>query len=157
RWEALRSRCRGDYAFDPEKDGELVGAESLGQRAKTAWKNAWKRFAAAPARYAGLVDLLRKAKPKPGGGDLLGKLADESWPQDTDAEEASLRRALHDLTSLPVPAARKHLRDLDRAHEARRDWVWARLGRAPLADALRHLKALADATDAPLTGAATED
>ena len=157
RWEALRSRCKGQYGFDPEKEGELVGAELLGLQAKPAWKGAWKRFSAAPSHYAGLVDLLRKAKPKPKGGDLLGKLADESWPQDNDAEEASLRQALHDLTKLPVPAARKRLRDLEHAHQPRRAWVWAKLGRAPLADALRHLKALADATDAPLTGASTED
>ena len=110
-----------------------------------------------PTRYAGLVDLLRKAKPKPKGGDLLANLAVESWPQDNDAEEAALRRALLDLEKLPVPAARKRLLDLEKDHQARRDWVWAKLGRAPLADALRHLKTLAEATDAPLKGATTDD
>jgi hypothetical protein len=157
RWEALRSRCKAEYGFDPEKDGELGGAELLGLHAKPAWKKAWKRFAAAPARYAGLLDLLRKAKPKSKGGDLLEKLAVESWPQDNDAEEARLRQALHDLTKLPVPTARKSLGTLDQDHRQRRDWVWAKLGMAPLADAIRHLKSLADAADAPLTGATTED
>jgi len=157
RWEALRSRCKGQYGFDPEKDGELAGAELLATHAKPAWKGAWSRFTAAPTRYAGLVDLLRRAKPKPKGGDLLANLAVESYPQDNDAEEAALRRALHDLATHPVPAARKRLRDLDHAHQGRRDWVWARLGRAPLADALRHLKTLADATDAPLKGASTDE
>ncbi|HKI17000.1 MAG TPA: BREX-1 system phosphatase PglZ type B, partial [Isosphaeraceae bacterium] len=157
RWEALRSRCKNDYTFDPDKDGELVAAELLGLCAKPAWKNAWKRFATAPARYAGIVDLLRKAKPRPKVGDLLGKLAVEFWPQDNEAEEASLRQSLHDLTSLPVPSARDRLRDLDVLHEPRREWVWAKLGQAPLTDALRHLKTLADATDAPRKGATTED
>ena len=157
RWDALRSRCKGEHGFDPEKDGELAGAELLGLHAKPGWKQAWKRFAAAPARYAGLVDLLRKAKPKIKGGDLLANLAVESWPQDNDAEEAALRRALLDLEKLTVPAARKRLLDLDNDHRARRDWVWAKLGRSPLADALRHLKTLADATDAPLMGATTDD
>ncbi len=157
RWDALRSRCKTEYGLDPEKDGELAGAESLGLHDKPAWKGAWKRCAAAPTRYAGLADLLRKAKPKARGGDLLASLAVESWPQDNDAEEASLRRALLDLEKLPVPAARKRLLDLDEDHKARRDWVWARLGRSPLADALRHLKTLAGATDAPLKGATTDD
>jgi hypothetical protein len=157
RWGALRSRCQGEYGFDPEKDGELVGAELLGLHAKPAWKKVWKRFAAAPARYAGLVDLLRRAKPRPKGSDLLGNLPAESWPQDNEAEEAKLRRALHDLTSLPVPSARKQLRDLEAAHQSRREWVWAKLGQAPLAGALHHLKTLADATDVPLSCATTDD
>ena len=53
RWETLCSRCAADYGFDPPHDGELVGAEKLGTQPKTAWKTAWNRFAAAPARYAG--------------------------------------------------------------------------------------------------------
>jgi hypothetical protein len=157
RWEALRSICKNDYTFDSDKDGELRGAELLGLHAKPAWKNAWKRFCSAPARYSGIVDLLRKAKPRPKAGDLLGKLAVESWPQDNEAEEASLRQSLHDLTSLPVPSARDRLRHLDVLHEPRREWVWAKLGHAPLTDALRHLKTLADATNAPQKGATTDD
>jgi hypothetical protein len=43
------------------------------------------------------VELLRKAKPWRKGGDLLGKLAVEFWPQDNEAEEANLRQSLHDL------------------------------------------------------------
>ena len=157
RWEALRSRCKSQCGFDPEKEGELVGAELLGRQTKPAWKQAWKRFATAPGRYAGLVEVLRKAKPKPKGGDLLGKFGVEPWPQDNEAAEAGLRQALHDLTKLPVPTSRKTLIELDHEHQPRREWVWAKLGMAPLAVALRHLKILAAATDAPLTGATTED
>lgn len=157
RWETLRSRCKGDYGFDPEKDGELVGAELLGLGAKPAWKQAWKRFAASPSRYPGLADMLRKAKPRTKGGDLLANLAVESWPQDNDAEEAALRRALLDLEKLSVPAARKRLLDLDNEHRARRDWAWAKLGRAPLANSLAYLKTLAEATDPAPKGATTDE
>ena len=157
RWEALHSRCKSDYGFDPDKEDELVGAELLGLHTKPAWKKAWTRFSTAPSRYVGLLDLLRKAKPRPRGNDLLEKLAVEAWPQDNEAEEASLRQALHDLASLPVPSARKRLRELDSVHQSRREWVWAKLGRAPLADAIRHLKTVADNTEAPLKGATTED
>ncbi len=158
RWEALRGRCKGEYGFDPEKDGSLAGAELLGLHAKPSWKKAWKRFGDAPTQYAGLVDLLRRAKPKPKGGDLLGNLAVESWPQDNEAEEASLRQALHDLSRLPVPSARARVRELDASRTSRRrEWVWAKLGQAPLADALRHLKALAETTESSLKGTTTND
>jgi hypothetical protein len=157
RFETLRSRCRADYGFDPVRDGELAGAEKLGLRETSAWKTVWRRFANAPARYAGLFELLRRAKPRPKGGDLLGKLAVESWPQDNEAEEATLGQALHDLAKLPVPAARKHLHNVDQAHQPRREWVWAKMGQAPLAVALQHLKLLADGTDAPMKGATTDD
>ncbi|MGA7496257.1 MAG: hypothetical protein WBX00_05950 [Isosphaeraceae bacterium] len=42
RWETLCSRCKKDYDFDPERDGELTGAERLGVREKATWKTAWK-------------------------------------------------------------------------------------------------------------------
>jgi len=155
RWDALCSRCKTEYGFDPNKDGELDGAEKLGRHAKPAWKAAWNRYAQTPGRYAGLVILLKRAKPK--GGDLLEKCAVESWPQDNDAEEAKLRQALNDLTELPVPAARKRILELDQEHGMRRGWVWAKLGKAPLAHALDAMKTLATASAQPLTGATIDD
>ena len=46
-WSAFRNRCRQDYGFDPETDGEIVGGEKLGQR-KDAWHGVWERFAESP-------------------------------------------------------------------------------------------------------------
>ena len=155
RWEALSSRGKTEYGFDPQKHGELEGAERLGRHAKPAWKAAWNRFTKAPGRYPGLVALLKRAKPK--SGDLLEKCAVESWPQDNEAEEAKLREALHNLTRLPIPAARKRVLELDQEHGMRRDWVWAKLGRTPLAHALDPMKTLATATAVPLTGATIDD
>ena len=71
RWEMLCSRCMASYDFDPTHDGPLVAAENLGLQAKTVWKTAWKRFAAAPSRYAGLIEQLRRAKPKPKAGQTF--------------------------------------------------------------------------------------
>ena len=157
RWETLCSRCVADYGFDPVRDGELAGAERLGLQPKPVWKAAWKRFAVAPARYPGLEALLRKAKPRPKGGTMLFGQADESWPQDNEAEEAELRRELLELSSLPVAAARQSLIGLEQRHGCRRDWVWARLHRSPLATATQHLATLASATATPLTGATLAD
>src|SRR5207302_2047084 len=42
-------------------------------------------------------------------------------------------------------------------HKQRREWVWARLNLAPLANASEHLARLAVVTQTPLTGATTAD
>jgi hypothetical protein len=157
RWETLCSRCVADYGFDPARDGELAGAEKLGLQAKSAWKTAWKRYAAAPFRYPGLLELLRKAKPPAVPGDLLANLRGESWPQDNEAEEAEVRQALHDLASESVAQARRVLLELEKQHQQRREWVWARLNRSPLAFAIQHLATLAEVTQTPLAGAAAAD
>jgi hypothetical protein len=157
RWETLCSRCIADYGFDPARDGELVGAEMLGLQDKSVWKSAWKRFAAAPSRYPGLLELLRRAKPTPKSGDLLESLHVESWPQDNEAEETKLRASLSEIASGSVAQARLTLKALEENHRSRRDWVWAKLNRSPLAQAIQHLAALAEATQSSLTGATTAD
>ncbi len=154
RWETLCSRCLPDYGFDPARDGELVGAEKLGTQPKAVWKTAWKRYTVAPARYPGLEALLRKAKPPAKG---LQFEAEEAWPQDNEAQEASLRKKLLDLPSTPEAAARKTLIDLEEKHGVRREWVWARLNYSPMASAIRHLATLASVTTTPLTGATLAD
>lgn len=156
RWETLCSRCRADYGFDPARDGALVGAEQLGRQEKLIWKAVWQRYAAIPARYPGLVELLRKAKPQP-TGTLFDFARVESWPQDNEAEEADLRQGLLALVTEPVTTARQTLLQLERRHSARRAWVWARLQRAPLACTMEYLATVAASTQTPLTGATTAD
>jgi hypothetical protein len=155
RWETLCSRCVADYGFDPARDGELVGAEKLGIQPKAVWKTAWKRYAVAPARYPGLEALLRKAKPSSKGSLFVH--AEESWPQDNEAEETELRKELLEAAALPVGTARQALTGLEQKHGARREWVWARLNQSPLASAIQHLAALASVTSAPLAGGTLAD
>jgi hypothetical protein len=157
RWETLCSRCRKDYDFDAERDGELAGAERLGMQDKASWKTAWKRFAAMPGRYPGLLELLRKAKPKAKSGDLLGQVRSEHWPQDNEACETDLRNSLLQVPAESLGNARQKLKDLEKEHASRRDWVWARLNRSSLAQAIAHLATLADVTSTRLTGAKLAD
>jgi len=157
RWEILCSRCIADYGFDPARDGELAGAERLGLQEKQIWKTAWKRFSAVPLRYAGLLELLRKAKPTPKSGDLFASVRVESWPQDNEAEETALRQILVEAADGSVAEARKKLVELEKAHYQRRQWVWAKINRSPLAHAVEHLATLADVTQTALTGATTAD
>lgn len=157
RWEAVCSDCLKNYGFDPIHDGPLVGAEHLGLQSKTVWKTAWKRFTTAPSRYAGLIEQLRRAKPQPKGGQTLFQAAEEFWPQDNEAAEGELRQSLMDVAAASASEARTTLLELEKGHRQRREWVWARLNLAPLADALQHLARLAEATRTPLTGATTAD
>jgi hypothetical protein len=157
RWEALCSDCSKNYGFDPIHDGPLVGAEHLGLQSKTAWKTVWKRFTTAPSRYAGLIEQLRRAKPKPIGGQTLFHGAEEFWPQDNEAAEAELRQSLVDAASASAPEARVTLLEVEKTHKQRRAWVWARRNLTPLANASEHLAMLAAVTQTRLTGATTAD
>ena len=145
RWSAFRSRCRADLGFDPEKDGELAAAERLGRR-EGAWTSIWDRFAESPALYRGIPELLRRAKPD----ELFVERS--SWPQDNAADEDEVRTALLELAGQAPPAARARVIELEHRHAERRDWVWAKLGEAPLAHAVAHLAVIAEGASTQLGG-----
>ncbi|MFB3894552.1 MAG: BREX-1 system phosphatase PglZ type B [Phycisphaerae bacterium] len=146
KWDAFRNRCRQEYDFDPEADGEIVGGEKLGQR-KDVWYGVWERFAESPALYPGVPDLLRRAKPK---GQLIYEK--DPWPDENDSMESVLRAALVEVGSMKPAEARQRLEQLEAEHGPRRGWVWARLGLCPLAGAMAHLAVLAKRTAAALGG-----
>jgi len=147
-WQAFCGGCRKQYGFDPEKDGPLVGAEELGARQGT-WDAVWVRFGDAPLAYPKLPELLRRAKPK-GEHNLLFR--PECWPQCNERAEGELRAALARLLERAPEAAAAQLEKLESSHSGRRGWVWAKLGHAPLAQALEHLALLARATRTKLGG-----
>jgi len=153
-WGAFCSVSKTKYGFDPETDGDLVAGERLGLR-EGPWQAVWRRFAEAPANYPHLPDLLRRAKPT----NLMGGLFDTTscWPQDNAAMEKALHGSLADMSNLLPAAARKAIRELERQHAQRREWVWAKIGLAPLAFALQYLAALAEATEISLAGATPEE
>ncbi len=146
RWAAFGSRCREELGFDPEKEGVLVATERLGKRLEP-WDAIWSRFVESPASYPQLVDLLRRAKPS----DLLEDQS-SSWPQNNEAKEGELRKGLAALGVKAPADATAEIRELEEIHGPRRDWVWSKLGQAPLAQALRHLYRLADAASTKLGG-----
>ncbi len=148
-WQAFRGACRERYGFDPEKDGELVAAEKLGRR-EGSWDPVWSRFAEAPEAYPNLPELVRRAKPKDEGLPLF--FHRECWPQCNDQDEDKLRDGLGGLAKLAPDAAAAEIDKLESLHAARRGWVWAKLGLAPLARALEHLALLARATRTKLGG-----
>jgi hypothetical protein len=152
KWHAFRSRCLKDYAFDPEGDGPLGAAEKMGLRRQEPWKALWDRFCEAPSSYKFVPALLSQAKPK---HELL--FDGESWPDENDRLEAQLRASLQELEVIESSVARGKVLELEQAHGVRRDWVWARLGKSPLALALLPLVQLVEATTSSLDGASVEE
>ena len=150
RWSAFKSRCKADFQFDPDKDGELVGAELLGRR-ESPWAAVWERFTESPVLYPGVPELLSKAMPS----DLF--VEPSSWPQNNDKEETTLRQSLLALEDSTPTKARERILELDKSHGPRREWVWAKLGQARLANSLGHLAELAESTATKLGGASTTE
>ena len=144
-WSAFCSRCRDDFGFDPVAEGDLVAAERLGLR-KGAWADVWRRFTESPALYPGIPAALRRARP----GDLF--VQRDSWPDENEKDENSLRKTLSGLDKLGPAEARQDVLELEKQHGPRRGWVWARMGFSPLAMALDHLRTLAEQTATPLAG-----
>ena len=116
----------------------------------------WERCAEAPQRYARLPDLLRRAGPKPSRCTLLD--------QETRPGVATGQRGpgsgvapvtVGSKEKTPAQAAQR-ITALEAQHGERRTWVWADLGQAPLACALRHLVTLAETTRTALGGATPE-
>ncbi|MDK2816725.1 MAG: hypothetical protein PWR22_1354 [Moorella sp. (in: firmicutes)] len=145
KWAAFCARCKVEYEIDPG-EGELVVAEKMGLRDNEAWQTLWQRYAEAPALYPGIPEILRRAKP----ARLL--FDREPWPDENEAEEASLRQSLLELERLSSADARQRIEELEKEHGVRREWVWARLGQSPLAEALKHLVTLVRKTAQGLGG-----
>lgn len=150
-WSAFQDTCKGIYGFDPEDDGPVTGARLLGER-KGPWAKVWAVFADVPQRYPAIPDRLRAAEP----GGMMPDPPD-SWPVVNEQSEDNLRQALGGLGQLTALEAAVRVRELDGVHGERRGWIWARLGLAPLAQALEHLVQLADRCAVPLGGASRDE
>jgi hypothetical protein len=150
RWEAFRKQCVARLGLDPERDGDHVAGERLGG-GEGGWAEAWARFEEAPSAYPGVPALLRRSKP-------TNLFVDRSrWPDENDAAESGLRSALAEVPRLAHPDASARILALEEEHGARRRWVWARMGLAPLAGVLEPLAALATHARSVIGGARPDD
>lgn len=148
-WAAFRSLLRSLFDLDPETQKEVTGARRLAERREN-WKPVWDRFAEHPEDWPGLPERLRVARPQTGLLDRVS--APDRWPQDNEAAEDHLRSALADLTIEKPGPAREAVLKLEAQHGPRRDSVWAKLGKTPLAAALAPLAVIAGGTQKALTG-----
>lgn len=138
RWEVFVSRCRKDYGFDPVKDGELVAAEKLSTKAG-AWSAVWELYQDAYASFPAVVGLLSRVQYQT--GDLFEDTS--TYPKANEEAESELRYQLNSIGAMPVAEARSAILEAEGKHGERRGWLWAQMGKAPLARALAHLAVIA--------------
>ena len=146
-WHAFCSRCRDELGFDPAQEADVVAGERMAT-GEGAWTAVWERFTEAPGSYGDVVGLLRRSAP---AGTLRFEER-ERWPDLNEEDEQVVRRALQELPALSHREACEVVGVLERTHGARRTWVWARLGMAPMAAILKPLASLATAARQTLGG-----
>lgn len=154
-WKAFIEVCKSQFAFNPHKDGVLVGATKLAKR-EGPWKAVWERFCESPKRYPNIPNQIRKCK-MPAYDLFSGPETCGGWPQWNDAQEEELRRELVALGNMPSHDARKQVLELSKKHSGRRQLVWAELGEAPLSRALKHLTDLAEISNNALVAGSIDE
>ena len=139
RWQALCNEARSQFGLDIEKDGEFAAAEKL-CASKGAWVNVWQRYCDSPDLYPALITLLERV-PLP---DLFADPA--TYPQGNAQDEEVLFKALKALKNEGSTSAREEILTLDKTHGARRNSLWAKLGKAPWVKLLEPLAQVAERT-----------
>jgi hypothetical protein len=147
-WGSFRNLVKTKYDVDPETDGPVTAAEYLGKQ-QGGWSKIWRRYSEAPTAFPKLPFLLRTARPK----QLRLLESREPWPQFNEEAEGQLRKQFGELRDKPIPEAQAIVHQLEGEHAPRREWVWAKLGQAPLALALQYVESLAQNTARALGGA----
>jgi hypothetical protein len=103
----------------------------------------WELYCESFASFKAIADLLAKLQPPPPKGlfDAPDQLA--GYPRANEDGEAALRYALNACASMSAELARAKVLDADKEHGGRRDWLWSKMGCAPLVQGLQHLAELA--------------
>lgn len=142
RWAIFSSRCVKDFGFNPEADGALTAAEKLAEH-QGPWANVWEFYCESFSSFKAIADLLGKLQPPPPKGlfDAPDQLA--GYPRANEDGEAALRYNLSTCAAMSAELARTKVLDADKEHGARRDWLWSKMGCAPLVQGLKHLAELA--------------
>jgi hypothetical protein len=144
-WSSFCSLCESKLSFKPDTEGHLAAAKALAIHTGP-WRSIWERYVDTPHLYPLIIDRIRACSmPVP---DLFVDLKQvEGWPQYTDSEEAQLLQSLISLHELTLDTFRSRILELEERHRERRNFLWAELGHAPLAMALKALAQLAQATE----------
>ena len=141
-WDVFTKRCKMDFGFDPVADGVLVAAERLA-KAEGKWAAVAELYRDSYGSFPNVFGLLAKLQPPqfglfPDPGLLAG------YPQVNEQSESDLRYALLACASMMAPQARTAVLAAEEEHGLRRAWLWTRMGRSPLAQALGHLALVAE-------------
>ena len=141
-WDVFTKRCKMDFGFDPVADGVLVAAERLA-KAEGKWAAVAELYRDSYNSFPHIFGLLAKVQPP-----QLGLFPDQGllagYPQANEQSESALRYALSACASMMAPQACSAVLAAEKEHGLRRSWLWARMGRSPLAEALGHLALVAE-------------
>ena len=151
RWDIFVDRCRKDYAFHPDQDGELVAAEKLAAHAGV-WAEVWEFYGDAYGRFPKVYELLERVNPP---ATLFEDVS--GYPKANTQKEEELRASLLKLANLSLEKARESLLAEEDHHADRRNWLWNRMGFTPLANALQHLAIIAHLAERIPNGNSLED
>jgi len=141
RWAIFDKRAKSDFGFDPKADGALVAAELLA-KATGPWAAVAELYKDSFASFPKVFDLLSQVQP-PERNLFDGFEGKEGYPQANEEGESALRYALAACGPMMSEQAREEIARLDKDHGLRRNWLWARMGQAPLAKALGFLATVA--------------
>ena len=141
-WDVFTKRCKMDFGFDPVADGVLVAAERL-THPEGKWAAVAELYRDSYSSFPNIFGLLAKVQPPqmglfPDQGLLAG------YPQANEQSESALRYALSACASMTAPQACSAVLAAEKEHGLRRTWLWASMGRSPLAEALEHLALVAE-------------
>lgn len=145
-WESFIASTKQRYGIDLKMSNLDGAAIVLQARESDAAYLLWEKFSIRPEEHLAVYQVFKSVQ-KP---DLLPNVA--RYPADNEAEEMALELELKALASLDWNSAASKVLTLENQHGLRRDTVWAKMGKAPLAHALLHLSKLAAASLQPAAG-----
>jgi hypothetical protein len=119
----------------PGPQRSAAAAERLA-KCEGKWSAVWELYKDSFASYPNIYGLLAMVQlPQ------LGLFSDQqqlaAYPQANEQSEAALRHSLASCAGMDAGQARAAILAANKEHAGRRDWLWARMGRSPLATALR--------------------
>lgn len=155
RWEIFVSRCKKDFGFDPVTEGELTAAERLAVH-EGAWAAVWEQYRDSYTSFPRVAEQLGRVQPPAPKGLFDDPAGLSGYPRANDDAECALRYQLNAIGAMPPSQARAAILDAEKDHGSRRQWLWSRMDRAPLAQALEHLAEVA-ALSAQVPGGTTPD
>lgn len=153
-WAIFDRRAKADFGFDPKADGVLVAAEKLA-KAEGQWAAVSELYKDSFGSFPKIFDFLAQVQP-PQRNLFDGFKGQEGYPQANESGESSLRYALAACGPMMPDQARDEIAKIEREHGVRRNWLWARMGQAPLATALEFLAKVAVASKQLPVGATSD-
>jgi hypothetical protein len=126
----------------------LVAAERIAE-GRREWDSVWERYRSSWRSFPKVIEQLQLAS-LPVHQDLFTDLS--RYPKANDEAEEKLRAALGGLVGASQTDAVARLQALEQEHGARRQWLWAEMGQAPLSQALEPLSRLVVLVGKPFGG-----